>query len=498
MGIRYKIIIFISISFVVLGVFLDSFISSKISQAFNQRLVDKAQKVAYLLEQTEQDGILNENLFGRLSRFVEVQSTDKEVKGIAVLKSLEDVYASNISEINNYTQQFDRIENKEEYQRNDSVFYLKTPIYSNSIVDEEKQISCTVLIELYTREVDENLSEILITLRYIILFITISILVLVIIFAESIVKTILGLVEQSKIISSGNYTNFISSKRKDELGTLARSLNDMRENILSSTKKIIEFNKKMSDSIYYAETIQNALLPEDSFYADNFQDYFYIYKPKDIISGDFYWSHKDKDGNLYVCAGDCTGHGVSGAFMTMIANALLNQVIVEENISSPELILTRLRELLINTLNKDLDSESDSGEQLKNGMDVSFCLFEANQKILQFSAANQVMILIRDEEVQLVKGDAQPIGLHTKMVDFTKHEIELQKNDQLYLFSDGYIDQFGGPSFKRYKRGKFVKTMKNICTQSMTSQKKALEQEFEDWKGESEQVDDIIVMGFKI
>ena len=200
MGIRYKIIIFISISFVVLGVFLDSFISSKISQAFNQRLVDKAQKVAYLLEQTEQDGILNENLFGRLSRFVEVQSTDKEVKGIAVLKSLEDVYASNISEINNYTQQFDRIENKEEYQRNDSVFYLKTPIYSNSIVDEEKQISCTVLIELYTREVDENLSEILITLRYIILFITISILVLVIIFAESIVKTILGLVEQSKIM----------------------------------------------------------------------------------------------------------------------------------------------------------------------------------------------------------------------------------------------------------------------------------------------------------
>ena len=305
MGIRYKIIIFISISFVVLGVFLDSFISSKISQAFNQRLVDKAQKVAYLLEQTEQDGILNENLFGRLSRFVEVQSTDKEVKGIAVLKSLEDVYASNISEINNYTQQFDRIENKEEYQRNDSVFYLKTPIYSNSIVDEEKQISCTVLIELYTREVDENLSEILITLRYIILFITISILVLVIIFAESIVKTILGLVEQSKIISSGNYTNFISSKRKDELGTLARSLNDMRENILSSTKKIIEFNKKMSDSIYYAETIQNALLPEDSFYADNFQDYFYIYKPKDIISGDFYWSHKDKD-RIYMCVQEIT------------------------------------------------------------------------------------------------------------------------------------------------------------------------------------------------
>lgn len=214
MGIRYKIIIFISISFIVLGIFLDSFISSKISQAFNQRLVDKAQKVAYLLEQTEQDGILNENLFGRLSRFVEVQSTDKEVKGIAVMKSFEDVYVSNISEINNYKQQFDQIENKEEYQRNDSVFYFKTPIYSNSIIDEEKQISCTVLIELYTREVDENLSEILITLRYIILFITISILVLVIIFAESIVKTILDLVEQSKIISSGNYTNFISSKRK--------------------------------------------------------------------------------------------------------------------------------------------------------------------------------------------------------------------------------------------------------------------------------------------
>jgi hypothetical protein len=109
MGIRYKIIIFISISFIVLGIFLDSFISSKISHAFNQRLVDKAQKVAYLLEQTEQDGILNENLFGRLSRFVEVQSTDKEVKGIAVMKSFEDVYVSNISEINNYKQQFDRI-----------------------------------------------------------------------------------------------------------------------------------------------------------------------------------------------------------------------------------------------------------------------------------------------------------------------------------------------------------------------------------------------------
>ena len=142
--------------------------------------------------------------------------------------------------------------------------------------------------------------------------------------------------------------------------------------------------------------------------------------------------------------------------------------------------------------------DSESGEQLKNGMDVSFCLFDPNQNVLQFSAANQALILIRDEEVQLVKGDSQPIGLHTKMVDFTKQEIQLQKNDQLYLFSDGYIDQFGGPSFKRYKRGKFLKTMKNICSESMVSQKKFLEQEFEDWKGEKEQVDDIIVMGFKI
>ncbi len=498
MGIRYKIIIFISICFIVLGFFLDSVISSKISQAFNERLVEKARKVAYLLEQTEQDGILNENLFGRLSRFVEVQSTDKEVKGIAVMKSMDDVYASNISDIKLYDQVIDRIDNKEIYQRNDSIFYLKTPIYSESIVEEKKQISCTILIELFTKEVDTNLEEILVALRYIILLITISILVLVIIFAESIVKTILGLVEQSKIIASGNYKNFISTKRKDELGTLAKSLDNMRENILNSTNKIIEFNKKMSDSIYYAETIQNALLPEDSFYSENFQDYFYIYKPKDIISGDFYWSHKDKDGNLYVCAGDCTGHGVSGAFMTMIANALLNQVIVEENICSPEKILIRLRELLINTLNKDMDSDSESGEQLKNGMDVSFCLFDPSQNVLQFSAANQALILIRDEEVQLVKGDSQPIGLHTKMVDFTKQEIQLQKNDQLYLFSDGYIDQFGGPSFKRYKRGKFLKTMKNICSESMVSQKKFLEQEFEDWKGEKEQVDDIIVMGFKI
>lgn len=494
MRIRPKITIVNVISFLILTLLLDWFISSKITETFNNRLVDKARKISYLVENTEQDGILNENLFGRLSRFVEVQSTDKEVKGISIFKSFDNVFASNLNNLLSYNETFNNNKELSAYGRNDSIFFFISPVKSLSVVEQESFISCHILIELYTQKFDAKLSEILSTLRYTILFVSIFILVLILFFAESIVKSLVQLTIEAKIIASGDYNNTIEVNRKDELGILGKALNDMRENIASSTEKIIKFNKKISDSILYAETIQNALLPKDEFFEKHFEDYFHFYRPKDIVSGDFYWKYKDEEGNIFLCVGDCTGHGVSGAFMTMIANALLNQIVGVEKLRKPNEILDRLRDRIIDTLNKEFE-KSDS--QLTHGMDLSFCIIDVARENIEFAGAMNPIVIISSNELKYYASDKQPLGLTRKMKPFINQNIQISKGDQMYMFTDGFIDQFGGPKYKRYKRAKFLELLSSVSEYSMDKQKQIVVESFNNWKGQKEQIDDILVLGIK-
>jgi serine phosphatase RsbU (regulator of sigma subunit) len=253
---------------------------------------------------------------------------------------------------------------------------------------------------------------------------------------------------------------------------------------------IEEKNKDITDSIYYAKRIQNSILPKDNHITALFPDHFVLYKPKDIVSGDFYWI-SNCAGKKIIAAVDCTGHGVPGAFMSMAGSSLLNEIVNEKNITSPTQILNHLRERLMQTLQQTgADGES------KDGMDIALCVFDGNT--LEFAGANNPLYLIRNKELQEFKSDKQPIGVHAGAEKpFTSAKIELQKGDTIYIFSDGYVDQFGGPNGKKFMSKRFKDLLLSISGLTLSEQKNALDKAIEEWKGAGQQVDDILVIGLR-
>jgi serine phosphatase RsbU (regulator of sigma subunit) len=242
----------------------------------------------------------------------------------------------------------------------------------------------------------------------------------------------------------------------------------------------------------YAKRIQSAILPDIKLIYKTLDQSFILYLPKDIVSGDFY-GFAQKNEKVIIAAADCTGHGVAGAFMSMIGSALLNQIINEKNITEPAHILDELNEGVIHSL-KQRDGESN------DGMDISICSFDLKNNIVQFAGANRPLWLVRNNELVTYKPDKFPIGgLQIQREEkFTNHEIALQKNDTLYLFSDGYADQFGGNKGKKLMSKKFKDSLLAIQGLSMQDQEKHLRDLFKNWKGSSEQVDDVLVIGIKI
>ena len=251
-----------------------------------------------------------------------------------------------------------------------------------------------------------------------------------------------------------------------------------------------EKNKDITDSIRYAERIQNALLPSDEELT-HLPDSFVLYKPKDIVSGDFYWMQHHND-RLYFAICDCTGHGVPGAFMSMICSSLLDEAVVEKGFTKPSEIFSEVRKGIINAL-KQTGKEAEQ----KDGMDAT--LFSWNKNgTLQLAAAYNPVLLFRNGELQEIKADRQPVGvLFGEQKPFTHHELKLNKGDVLYLFSDGYADQFGGPKGKKFKFSRFKDLLLSIQDKSMNEQKEILEQTLAEWQGEEGRVDDILVMGVK-
>jgi serine phosphatase RsbU (regulator of sigma subunit) len=247
------------------------------------------------------------------------------------------------------------------------------------------------------------------------------------------------------------------------------------------------------DSIHYAERIQAAILPPDKHLSDYLTDHFLLYKPRDIVSGDFYWT-LEKNQKLLVAAADCTGHGVPGAFLSMLGIASMNEIVNRNKLLKPEKILEQLREILI----KSLHQTGTRGEA-QDGIEIALCVIDLKKNSLEYSGANRPLYIVRDGEVQIIRPDRMPIGIYEQdPVPFTNQKLGLKKGDCLYLFSDGYVDQLGGPLRKTFRVKRFRKLLVEIQDQSMEAQKQILLKNLEEWQGGVEQIDDILVMGIRI
>jgi len=257
-------------------------------------------------------------------------------------------------------------------------------------------------------------------------------------------------------------------------------------------KEIVEQkNKDITDSINYAKNIQDAILPHLEDFEKIFPDSFILFKPRDIVSGDFYWL-TNKNDCTYIAVADCTGHGVPGAFMSMLGIALLNEIInLNEKISVGS-ILDKLRYNVISSLH-----QTGQAGKSKDGMDITLCFVDWKEKQLHISGANNPLYLIRNDTISEIKVDKMPIGYGVRMDNFTSNIINIEYNDSIFLFSDGYADQFGGPNGKKFKYSQLKETLININKYPMSDQKNILNKTIEDWKKDTFQVDDILMLGIK-
>ncbi len=252
--------------------------------------------------------------------------------------------------------------------------------------------------------------------------------------------------------------------------------------------------KHVTDSIRYAKRIQESILPPESLIHKLLPDSFVFFKPKDIVSGDFYWVSEKGDKVLFSVI-DCTGHGVPGAFMSLVGYNLIKEITDAKNELQPAKILDGLSEGVRNTLH-----QFDNKSSAKDGMDIAFCVLDRKKMELQFSGAMNSLYLIRNKNIQEIKADKLFIGYSysEEQKTYTNHTVKLQKGDCIYISSDGFADQFGGPKGKKYMVNNFRQLLLDIHQKSLDTQKEILEARFDDWKGSLDQVDDICVMGVRI
>jgi serine phosphatase RsbU (regulator of sigma subunit) len=283
-------------------------------------------------------------------------------------------------------------------------------------------------------------------------------------------------------------------KQKEEIACQRDSLAEKNSQLNEAYVEIEEQKKHIMDSIYYARRIQTAILPSFQQLDSKLKNHFIFYLPKDIVSGDFYWM-TEADGLVMIAAVDCTGHGVPGAFMSIVGyNQLHNAVSVKKARKGSD-ILNELNEGVISTLN-----ENTSESSIKDGMDMTLCVFDFSKGIVDFAGANNPMILIRDNKLIKYKGDRLPIGAfveHRKQL-FTSNIIDIMEGDMIYLFSDGYADQFGGPEDKKFFISRFEELLFDIHKKPLEEQKEVLKTTLYDWMGSNDQVDDILVIGIRI
>lgn len=282
-------------------------------------------------------------------------------------------------------------------------------------------------------------------------------------------------------------------ERTRDLQEAFQELTRKKESLELAYSEIEEKNEEITASIRYARRIQQAILPHKESIKRLLPLYFTLFKPKDIVSGDFYWI-TEKDGRVFFAACDCTGHGVPGAFMSVLGNSLLNAIVKEGGIREPNLILDQLHQKITDTLR-----QADNA-QTNDGMDVSLCVYDPHTRRLKFAGAQRPLFYFRNGEMLQINGDKQSIGGGTfadKRIPYSPHEFEMHKGDSIYIFSDGYADQFGGPKGKKMQVSRLAKFLTSIQAFTMEEQYYYLDKFYEEWKGDFEQIDDVLMIGVR-
>ncbi len=273
------------------------------------------------------------------------------------------------------------------------------------------------------------------------------------------------------------------SAQKDEI--------EKQRDLAAAQRDQISYQKKhITDSIMYAKRIQTALIPSLELFSDKLE-HFVLYKPLAIVSGDFYWVSTQGKLQIIISA-DCTGHGVPGAFMSMLGVTMLNEIVNGKHILMPDQIIENLRQGIIKSLNQVAEEDS-----IKDGMDIAVCVVDFENNILWYAGANNPLYLIRGGELIHYRADKMPVAIHYKMVPFTLQKIELQKGDAFYIFSDGYCDQFGGPKQKKFMSMQLKETLVAMASQPMLQQGERLSEIFEEWRGDGPQIDDVTMIGVR-
>ena len=315
-------------------------------------------------------------------------------------------------------------------------------------------------------------------------------------------------------------------KLKDEVKKRTAEISKQKDELENNKNIIEQKNKDIMDSIHYAKRIQSAILPPNSFVKEHLPDSFVLYKPKDIVAGDFYWMEqvapvgKNKEALILFAAADCTGHGVPGAMVSVVCNNALNRSVREYGLTDPGEILNKTREIVIQEFGK-------SDEDVKDGMDIALCSLEDNSPFeggergmsLKYAGAHNPLWIVRSNDAEPIEGfdiqnikqvegegciiyevkaSKQPIGKFVDPKPYTTHTLELQKGDSIYIFSDGYVDQFGGPKGKKFKTRAFRELLLSVQGKSMDEQQIIIDDAFETWRGDLEQIDDVCVIGVKI
>lgn len=280
--------------------------------------------------------------------------------------------------------------------------------------------------------------------------------------------------------------------RNSEILQQKEEIEAQRDEITAQRDQIISQNQDIIKSISYARRIQTAVMPAKEVTDSILKDYFILLKPRDIVSGDFFWMTR-KDGKIVVTAADCTGHGVPGAFMSLLGITLLTEIVKTAEDLRPHTILNSLRANIKRTL-----SQVGREHEAKDGMDIALCVIDTNNNKLMYAGAYNPLYLVRNSELVEYKADKMPVGVHINEKEtFTLHEIQIQKNDCIYMFSDGYIDQFGGNDNRKFMSKNFKELLLKVSPKEMAEQKVILDDTIDQWIGPHDQLDDILVMGIR-
>ncbi|MFH2095161.1 MAG: SpoIIE family protein phosphatase, partial [Bacteroidota bacterium] len=309
-----------------------------------------------------------------------------------------------------------------------------------------------------------------------------------------------GHLSERAAVVGNNEITVLSEKFNIMIGELESYTNELEDKVRERTAEVVrqkeEIQKQhalITDSIHYAKRIQTAVLPGDETFSRLFRDYFIFFRPKDIVSGDFYFLLKVNK-TIVFSAVDCTGHGVPGAFMSMLGTAFLNEIVRRQEVMHANQVLNILREKIKSSL-----KQKGGRHETKDGMDMALCAIDTETNELQYAGAYNPLLIIRNNEMIEFKGDRMPIGIHIKEKDtFTNHVVQLEKDDMIYIYSDGFSDQVGGEEKEKFRSDNFKRLLLEINQESLDKQRSRLELEFDNWKNNYKQIDDVMVLGVRI